>query len=380
MRHILKFVEKGKRAASDSNSQEGTYRFFTSSKKVLLSKYSDYNGKYIMLSEAGTCNVSIYEGEFAASDGVLLYKNSDRVLPEYIYYWILGNSEYISRDCYKGMGLKHIDRDKFSSQVVYIPTIEEQIKIVSQLDKLSLTINNTFQELEFLYKNVSEYKKALVVRTTTSVLISSQKKNKVKKSNIPWVDNIPYGWDLVSLGNVTTHIKNNKNTGLVETNLLSISHGKIIKKNIFSNVGLMPESFETYQIVKKGDIVFRPTDLQNDKTSLRSALAEENGIVSSAYIVIRTNGLEPRYLNYLLRGYDYSKVYYTLGSGTRQSFKFEDLKNIPILIPPINEQVLIANSLDEEFLKIESLLNSIKDIQHLVKPYLRSKIRSIVNP
>jgi type I restriction enzyme S subunit len=48
------------------------------------------------------------------------------------------------------------------------------------------------------------------------------------------------------------------------------------------NFGLMPESFNTYQIVKSGDVILRLTDLQNDKRSLRVGLAKEGGIITSA--------------------------------------------------------------------------------------------------
>ena len=52
-------------------------------------------------------------------------------------------------------------------------------------------------------------------------------------------------------------------------NLLSLSYGKIVQKDIKANKGLLPASFDTYQIVKDGIIVFRFTDLQNDHKSLR---------------------------------------------------------------------------------------------------------------
>ena len=48
--------------------------------------------------------------------------------------------------------------------------------------------------------------------------------------------------------------------------MLSLSYGKIIRKDINTSEGLLPESFNTYNIVEKGDIVIRPTNLLNDKT------------------------------------------------------------------------------------------------------------------
>src|SRR5690606_33048883 len=67
------------------------------------------------------------------------------------------------------------------------------------------------------------------------------------------------------------------NAGMKQENLLSLSYGRIVNKDINSLDGLLPASFETSQVVHPGDIVFRLTDLQNDKRSLRSAIVRETG-------------------------------------------------------------------------------------------------------
>ena len=78
----------------------------------------------------------------------------------------------------------------------------------------------------------------------------------------------------------------NKNRLGQENNLLSLSYGKIVRKDINSSDGLLPESFNTYNIVEADDIIIRPTDLQNDKRSLRTGLVHERGIITSAYKVL----------------------------------------------------------------------------------------------
>jgi hypothetical protein len=75
----------------------------------------------------------------------------------------------------------------------------------------------------------------------------------------------PKNWQLNKLHRVLRARKGHKNTGMHESNLLSLSYGKIVNKDIDSSEGLLPESFETYQIVEPGNIIMRLTDLQNDK-------------------------------------------------------------------------------------------------------------------
>jgi type I restriction enzyme S subunit len=96
------------------------------------------------------------------------------------------------------------------------------------------------------------------------------------------------------------------------------------------NFGLMPESFNTYQIVKSGDVILRLTDLQNDKRSLRVGLAKEGGIITSAYLSLRgKSDVDPSYLYQLLHSYDTTKVFYGMSGGLRQSMKFEDFRRLP---------------------------------------------------
>ena len=172
-----------------------------------------------------------------------------------------------------------------------------------------------------------------------------------KKSSIEWICNIPASWDVLPLFSVGSESRIS-NKGMVEDNLLSLSFGKIVRKDIETLGGLLPESFETYQVVNENDIVFRLTDLQNDKRSLRSAICVERGIITSAYIAVTPKKIRPKYFHYLMRAYDEAKVFYNLGSGMRQSLKFSELKRLPIIIPSTQEQEQIERFLDKKLEEI----------------------------
>jgi len=176
-----------------------------------------------------------------------------------------------------------------------------------------------------------------------------------KDSGIAWVGGVPAHWHIRPLLGVADE-RSVPNVGLQENNLLSLSYGRIVRKDIDSNDGLLPESFETYQIVYEDDIVLRLTDLQNDKRSLRSAQVQERGIITSAYLALQPTGVKSAFLSYLLRAYDLKKVFYSMGGGLRQSMKFADLKRMPVIVPPTTEQVAIATFLDRETAKIDPLI------------------------
>lgn len=201
----------------------------------------------------------------------------------------------------------------------------------------------------------------------------------MKESEIEWIGEIPEKWGVVLLSSLFSHHKS-KNVGLQETNLLSLSYGRIVRKDITTSEGLLPESFETYNIVDVDDIVFRLTDLQNDKRSLRTGLCKEKGIITSAYTVIRptTSSTDSRYLQYLYHAYDICKVFYGLGDGVRQGMGFDDLKKIPTLVPALEEQKKIADFLDGKCAEIDELVQTEEKMIEELKAYKQSVITEAV--
>lgn len=176
-----------------------------------------------------------------------------------------------------------------------------------------------------------------------------------KDSGIEWIGKVPEHWEIKPFFALVSEL-NRKNTGLIETNILSLSYGQVIKKPEKRNMGLTPRSYETYQIVEPGEIVFRFTDLQNDKRSLRSAEVMQKGIITSAYMAVKPCGVESSYFAWLMRSYDLSKVFYAMGGGLRQSLKFEDVRRLPVLIPSPEEQAIIKATLDRETFRIDALI------------------------
>lgn len=182
----------------------------------------------------------------------------------------------------------------------------------------------------------------------------------MKDSGIEYVGAIPKDWDLVRLRAYFGERKN-KNKDGNETNLLSLSYGRIIRKNIDKTDGLLPASFNTYNIVEKNDIIIRPTDLQNDKRSLRTGLVTEHGIITSAYIDLMPIGnVDSRFVHYLLHSYDILKVFYNMGSGVRQGLNYSEFSKLKVPMPLLSEQQAIADYLDETCSRIDEIIAEAK--------------------
>ena len=74
-----------------------------------------------------------------------------------------------------------------------------------------------------------------------------------KDSGLPWLGQVPGHWDTrPAFGAFVPN--HERNHGMKEKTVLSLSYGRIVVKPADKLHGLVPESFETYQVVNPGDM------------------------------------------------------------------------------------------------------------------------------
>lgn len=153
----------------------------------------------------------------------------------------------------------------------------------------------------------------------------------------------------------TLHYLSNKDVH--HQNLLSLSYGRIINKDINGVSGLLPASYDTYQIIEDGNIVLRLTDLQNDQKSLRVGLCTQEGIITSAYLALQPRvTVLPAFLYLLLHAADIMKVFYSMGNGLRQNLNWGELRKLSCVLPPLAEQRAIVSYLDGKVGQIDTYI------------------------
>jgi type I restriction enzyme S subunit len=200
--------------------------------------------------------------------------------------------------------------------------------------------------------------------TTTNTF---QKYPAYKDSGVEWLGEVPEHWEIYPGLRFISENKS-KNTGMKRNTVLSLSYGKIRVKQEDELTGLVPESFETYQLVNKGDLIFRPTDLQNDTVSLRSAFSEYDGIITNAYLNLKfKDTADSKFFHYFFRAIDNNKIIYGLGSGLRQNISYLDFRRFQFPFPPLSEQSAIAAFLDEKTAKIELAITQKEKMIALLK-------------
>ena len=279
-----------------------------------------------------------------------------------------------------GKGVSYDNRWTLSTETMMnyyipVPSLHEQKRIADFLDSKVTQIDKIISETKASIENYKEYKQSVITEAVTKGL---NKNVPMKDSGIEWIGEIPSEWKVHMLSQIFYQHKC-KNKDLQENNLLSLSYGKIKRKNIDVAGGLLPESFDNYNIIDVNDIVLRLTDLQNDHKSLRVGIVKEKGIITSAYITLRSKeNIETDYFYYYLHTFDIHKGLYGMGCGVRQSLNFDELKKLKILYPSTKEQKSIVKFLDNKCAEIDNLILQKEKLITNLEEYKKSLIYEYV--
>lgn len=281
---------------------------------------------------------------------------------DYFWKYLFSSPEFIKRLELVTYGIRDgrsiSVEDFFELPFCYPSTPEEQHQIAQLFSRLDILIAAEDKKLEGL----KCFKTA-----------SLEKMFPKKGETIPQVrfDGFSGEWSTAVLSEVAGYYRVS-NENIHHQNLLSLSYGKIVRKNIKSKKGLLPASFDTYQVIKEDIIVLRFTDLQNDHKSLRVGLSKEEGIISPAYVCLECKSdINPDYLYLLLHYYDLCKVFYGMGDGLRQTLSYSDIKELPLLIPQDRkEQKTIVDFFSRLDVLISSHDKKVRSLRSLKKAFL----------
>ena len=302
----------------------------------------------------GSCGISPLDGSVSLINIILTPRTA--MHPGY-YNWLFHTTLFADEFYKWGHGivadLWTTRWQEMKSITVPVPEYAEQERIAAFLDAECAEIDAV---LEKTRASIEEYKKLKQAVITQAVTKGIRGDRPMKDSGIEWIGAIQKDWGSNTIAQLCSQVKC-KNTGLQEKNLLSLSYGKVKRKSIDTVEGLLPESFDGYNIIEKDDIVLRLTDLQNDHTSLRVGLAEERGIITSAYLTIRNrSNMCTKYLYYYLHSFDIAKGFYGMGAGVRQGLNWDGVKWLKVLVPSVSEQEHIVAFLDAESEKLDALI------------------------
>lgn len=337
-----------------------------------LSALHVYEADFIVIAMYGGSvgNIAISKINACTNQACCCIKPSSDNSLKYMYYWIFACKDDFLQQAFGG-GQPNISQTKIKNQYYLQPVFDEQKRIADFLDGKCAEIEALIADVQAQIDILEQYKRSVITETVFKGLNPDAE---MKDSGIEWVGMIPAHWIAHP---VYTYFgeRKNKNRFGVEDNLLSLSYGRVIRKGINTSDGLLPESFNTYNIVEAGDIIIRPTDLQNDKRSLRTGLVKEYGIITSAYIdLCPIKKVDSRYFHFLLHAYDVMKVFYNMGNGVRQGLNYSEFSRLMVFEPPYDEQVAMANYLDARCNEIDCVIADKRKQLETIDEYKKSMI------
>lgn len=202
---------------------------------------------------------------------------------------------------------------------------------------------------------------------------------RMKDSGVEWIGYIPCNWK-VEKGKY--HFTNNKYVPGINSNKydrLALTMKGVVNRSKEDTEGLQPKDFNTYQLLKENELVFKLIDLQNVSTS-RVGLSHTTGLVSPAYIILRANGdIIPEYAEKYYLMLWHRQIFNALGdNGVRSNLGLSDLLNIPIPFPSKTIQLSIAKFLNAKCSEIDALVADIEAEIYTLEEYKKTIITEAV--
>lgn len=233
-----------------------------SAKALHLSALQIYAAPFIVVAMYGASvgNIAISTIDACSNQACCCIKPDNNNDLKFMYYWLsMCKIDFLSQSI--GGGQPNISQSKIKNQFYYRPQLSEQKVIANFLDSKCSEIDAISADIQKEIEILEQYKRSVITEAVTKGLNPDVE---MKDSGIEWVGNIPVHWDVRPLYYYFAERKKKNYLGQ-EQNLLSLSYGKVIRKDINTSEGLLPDSFNGYNIIEPGDIalaVRRSTSLK----------------------------------------------------------------------------------------------------------------------
>lgn len=256
------------------------------------------------------------------------------------------------------------------------PPLEEQAVIVRFLDYADRRIRRYIRAKQRLIALFEEQKQAIIHRAVTRGLDPDVR---LKPSGMEWLGDIPAHWEVRRLKHLYREVNERSTSG--DEELLSVSHLTGVTPRSEKNITMfMAESYVGHKLC-------RPTDLVvNTMWAWMGALGISTriGIVSPSYGVYRpmpTRGLLPEFAENVLKTREYVDQYRVRSTGitsSRLRLYPDAFLQIPVVLPPTNEQATIVARIADETLDLQAGVRAAFHEIDLLREYRTRLIADVV--
>ena len=304
-------------------------------------------------------------GVFAISkhDGLVspdyaVYHAKDNVSVEYLNYVFHTPpciSEFRRRITGVAVGFNRLYTSDLFKVVVPFPPLPEQRLIAGFLDGVGARIDGLKAKMANEIERLEAYKRSFIAEAVAG-RFTGKAKRKTKPSGIPWLGNVPEEWEVVR--NKAFMRLTNEKVGDRKNDfpLLSLSKQGVIIRDVSEGKGKFPKDFDTYLVVRPGNLVFCLFDVA--ETPRTVGLVKNVGMLTGAYtnFEIDTSLVLPEYGYYYYIAVDDFKRLEPYYTGLRKIVKTETFMGLKFPVPPLVEQREIAAMIDRRIAAIDAVI------------------------
>lgn len=335
-----------------------------------------YSAPFVVIAMYGGSvgNIAISSIDACSNQACCCMKPNNDVIIRFLYYWL----DFCKQDFLikaEGGGQPNISQNKIKNQAIYFPNIIEQKAMIAYLDFICAEIDALFADIQSEVDTLEAYKRSVITEAVTKGL---DKNVPMKDSGIEWVGEIPAHW-IMQRGKYAFEQKSTRGNSKSLVLLSPTQNYGVIPQDMyeelsgFSAVKLNEKTdYNSLKTVHKGAFVISLRSFQGG-----FEYSEYEGVVSPAYQVFYpTIPVCDRYYKYLFKTQIFIDKMnsYTMSLRDGKNIAFADFGRTYIPIPPIDEQTIIANYLDNMCAQLNDVIAQKQEQLAVLAEYKKSII------
>ena len=270
-------------------------------------------------------------------------------------------------------GISNID---FADARIMIPPIDEQKKISNYLDQKVSQIDDLIQNKQELIDLLKEQRISVICSAVTKGIDSTAE---MKDSGNEWLGYIPSHWRVVPAKALFAQSKETRHETDVQLTA-SQKYGIISQEDYMERqnykIVLADKGLENWKHVEPNDFIISLRSFQGGLE-----ISYIPGCITWHYIVLKPKaGVEPEYFKWLFKSPRYIQALQLTANFIRdgQDLRFSNFVQVPLPLIPMDEQKEIAEYLNKETARIDSIIADITEQIEKLKEYRQSVISEVV--
>lgn len=336
-----------------------------------LSNYQNVHiGDFVLNNQQawrGSVGVSKYEG--IISPAYFVYRLSQNCYPGYMNY-LFRDSSMVQQYEISSRGIGTIQRNIFAPWLlncwILIPPFEEQHRIADFLDAKCAEIDALTADIQSQIDTLEQYKRSVITEAVTKGLNPDAE---MKDSGVAWIGMVPEGWRISKI-KYETVLRNEKGY------FNSVSDSYIGLENVIAYSNALVETDAEYadsfqNICLSGDVLFNKLRPYLCKV----IIPEQDSFCTGEFLIFKLFFGDKRFLRYFMLHHGFMSMVNASTYGTKMPRADSNfILNMYMLVPPVNEQVTIANYLDSKCAEIDSAIAEKQQQLETLNKYKQSLI------